>query len=89
MIQATHESALQRVLAPVTDCLTPEVARRIIDARLDPAVQRRLNKLAPKANLGTLTDTERSEYAALIDGVDILAIFKAKARLLLSEQDSR
>ena len=88
MIQKTQKSALHRVLAPITDCLTPEVARRIVDARLEPAIQRRLNRLAPKANFGTLTDAERSEYRALIDGVDILAIFKAKSRLLLLRQES-
>lgn len=88
MTQEFQKSALLRVLTALTDCLTLEVARRIIDARLDPAVQRRLNKLAPKANFGTLTDAERSEYAALIDGVDILAIFKAKSRPLLLRQDS-
>ena len=87
MIQPTHESVLQRVLAPVTDCLTPEVARYIVDARLDSAVQRRLNRLAPKADFGTLTDAERSEYKALVDGVEFLAIFKARARLILARQE--
>ena len=88
MIQESQKSALHRVLAAVTDCLTPEVAKRIVDARLDPAVQRRLNKLAPKANIGTMTDAERLEYAALIDTVDILAISKTRSRQILARQES-
>lgn len=86
MIQALPESVFDRVLAPVTDCLTPDAARRILESRLDPAIQRRLDELAPKANFGTLTQAEHDEYAELIDAVELLAIFKAKSRLILRLQ---
>lgn len=86
MIQSTTESGLDRVLAPVADCLTPEVARKIIDARVDRGLQARLDELARKANSGTLTEIERAEYEEYIDGLDLLAILKAKAGLFLAEQ---
>jgi hypothetical protein len=86
MIQARPQSVFDRVLAPVTDCLSPDAARRIIESKLDPAIQRRLDELAPKANFGTITEEERAEYEELIDAVELLAIFKAKSRLILREQ---
>lgn len=72
-----------RMLRPVTDCLTPEVARRIVDARLDAATQSRIDELASKANRGALTDGEREEYAEFVEYIDLIGIIKAQARLLL------
>jgi len=75
------------MLQPVTDCLTPEVARRIVDARLDAETQARIDELARKANRGTLTVQERDEYAEFVEYIDLVGIIKAKARLLLQQQD--
>jgi hypothetical protein len=86
MMQALPESVFDRVLSPVTDCLTPDAARRILESKLDPAIQRRLDELAPKANFGTLSQAERDEYEELIDAVELLAVFKAKSRLILRQQ---
>jgi len=77
----------ERMLQPVTDCLTPEVARRIVDARLDAETQARIDELARKANRGTLTVQERDEYAEFVEYIDLVGIIKAKARLLLQQQD--
>jgi hypothetical protein len=75
-----------RMLRPVTDSLTPEVARRIVDARLDTETQARIDELAAKANRGTLTDEEREQYAEFVDYIDLIGIIKAKARLLLKQR---
>jgi hypothetical protein len=75
-----------RMLRPVTECFTPEVARRIVDARLDTATQSRIDELASKANRGTLTDGEREEYAQFVEYIDLVGIIKAKARLLLKHR---
>jgi hypothetical protein len=74
-----------RMLRPVTDCFTPEVARRIVDARLDCDTQARIDQLASKASRGTLTKEERDEYAEFVEYIDLIGIIKAKARLLLKK----
>src|SRR5580658_4043011 len=56
-------SILDRFLEPVTQLLPAETARQIIDLRIDPQLQARLDVLAEKANCGTLSDIERDEYA--------------------------
>jgi hypothetical protein len=77
----------ERMLQPVTACLTPEVARRIVDARLDAETQTRIDELARKANRGTLTADERDEYAEFVEYIDLIGVFKAQARLVLHRRD--
>jgi hypothetical protein len=76
---------LERLLDPLSRCLTPEVAGRIVNLRLDPQLQSRLNELAAKANSGQLSAAERAEYEEYVEGIDVVGIFKAKARVLLAE----
>jgi len=78
---------LNSMLEPVAACLTPDVARRITEERLDDddTVQR-LEELREKANEGTLTDDEKSEYEGFVEGQDIIALLKLKAQLVLSSQ---
>ncbi len=42
-------TVLDRFLDPVTDCLTPAVAERIVGVRVDAQTQMRLDELAEKA----------------------------------------
>jgi hypothetical protein len=86
IVRMTTLHVADRMLRPVTDCLTPEVARRIVDARLDAETQARIDELAAKANRGTLTDEEREEYAEFVEYIDLIGIIKAKARLLLKQR---
>jgi hypothetical protein len=76
-------TVLDRFLDPLTDCLTPDVARRIVDLKIDPSLQSRLDELAEKANAGTLSAEELREYEEYVDGIDVVGILKAKARLSL------
>ena len=57
-----------------------EPARRVIDLQNDLPVQERIDALAERANEGTLSDSERSEYEALINASDFISILKLKAR---------
>jgi len=43
-----------------------ESARRVVELQVAPPVQERIETLAERANEGTLTHDERSEYEALI-----------------------
>ena len=76
-------SGLDGIFEPLSRCLDTISARRIVDFRVDRAVQERIDVLAEQANEGTLSDTERSEYEALINAADFISILKLKARLHL------
>lgn len=83
MSTSTPSSPLNRVLQPISECLTRDVAERVINAPLNGDLQDRLNFLAEKANDGVLTVEEQYEYEQYVEGIDLLGIFKAQARLAL------
>ena len=74
---------LDRMLEPVTDCLTPEVARRLAQMRADPELQARIDDLADRCTEGTLTAEEKLEYETYVRAGNLIAILQAKARILL------
>lgn len=74
------------ILGPLVECLTPEVADRILKVRLEPDIQARVDELAERANEGELTAGERAEYETLIEKTDLLGIFKSLAREVLARQ---
>ncbi|HEY5313252.1 MAG TPA: hypothetical protein VIK18_12065 [Pirellulales bacterium] len=80
-------SILDRFLDPVAQILPADTAQQIIDLHLDPQLQERLDVLAEKANQGTLSAAEREEYAEYVEGLDLIAIFKLKARAALRRHD--
>jgi hypothetical protein len=80
--------SLGALLDPVAECFTPEVARRLVGLRADPAMQARVDELAAKANEGRLTAEEHAEYDTYIEAADIIGILQAKARIVLSQQIS-
>ncbi|HXK00747.1 MAG TPA: hypothetical protein VMS37_00005 [Verrucomicrobiae bacterium] len=71
---------LDGLLDPLSRCLDAESARRVVDFQIDAPVQERIDKLAERANEGSLSDGERSEYEALINAADFISILKFKAR---------
>lgn len=80
-------TVIDDILAPVADCLTPEVAKRIADLRLNSGTQARIDELAEKANEGLLTPDERAEYADIVEGLDFVGILKAQARAVVSRSE--
>jgi hypothetical protein len=86
MVAATPRTLLDRILDPLAECFTPDVARRVVALTLDSGIQARLDVLAERANEGQLTEAERQEYGELIEALDILGILKAKARVSLIER---
>jgi hypothetical protein len=80
---------LEQLFEPVGDCLTPEVARRLVDLRASPTVQDRLDVLADKNSNGSLTKTERDEYESFVRGLNFIAVLQAKARGLLAKHPSQ
>lgn len=83
-----NTTVLDRFLRPFTECLTPEVAQRIVNLQLDAQSQARLAELATKASEGQLTDDERQEYEEFVEGIDLMGILKARARTVLAQSVS-
>jgi hypothetical protein len=85
MSQTLESSAVDRLLDPVSQCLTPEVARRIIELRAEPELQARVDVLAERCSQGELSPEEREEYEAYVRGSRFVALLQAKARKLLAQ----
>lgn len=79
-------SYLERLLDPMTEALTPEVARAITNFRADPVTLARVEYLRGRANDGTLTADEDAEYKDFVEAVDVVSILQAKARRFLARQ---
>jgi hypothetical protein len=78
-------SHLDRLLDPLTDTFTPEVANAVLELRADSALEARIVELRHKANEGTLTPDEDAEYKDFVEAVDLISIIQAKARRFLTK----
>lgn len=78
-------SYLDRLLDPLTDAFTPEVATAIVELRADSELQTHIAELRRKANEGTLTPAEEAEYKEFVEAVDLISIIQAKARHFLAK----
>lgn len=78
-------SILDQLLTPVGDCLTPEVARHLVDLHASDDVQARLEALADKSTEGQLSAEERAEYATAVAAIEFISVLQAKARRLLNQ----
>src|SRR5436309_7239631 len=65
---------LDRLLEPLTDVLTPEVAAALLNLRADASLQAHIEDLRRKANEGTLTPAEDAEYKDFVEAVDVISI---------------
>jgi hypothetical protein len=79
---------LDQVFDPLTQCLTPDVARRIAALRAPAKVQARLDELADRSTAGTLSADERAEYETWVRAINFLGVLQAKARKVISSQES-
>ena len=75
---------LDQLIDPLADCLTVESAEKIVAARAQPALQRRIDELGEKANQGTLTVDEQGEYDRYLAGYHLVTVMQARARRLLN-----
>lgn len=74
---------LDQIIEPFAQCMTQEAAERVAALRADAATQSRLDELADKANLGVLTDEERTDYDRLLAMIHFVSLLQARARRLL------
>jgi hypothetical protein len=76
---------LDQLLDPVTQCLTPDAARSLLNLRAPAEAQARIEELADKCTAGTLTPDEEAEYDSYLWSGNLIAVLQAKARALLAE----
>jgi hypothetical protein len=81
----TTSTVLEQLLEPVGRSLNGEAARALIEIKIDPKVQKRIDRLAEKCNEGKLTSEERDEYESYVSAGSLIAILQAKARLRISQ----
>jgi hypothetical protein len=77
------KTTLDRLVDPVVQTLTPEVAKALVGLRADPELQARMDELAEKCNEGQLSSEEREEYETSVRFANYLALIQVKARRLL------
>jgi len=79
-----ESAVLSELLDPVARCFDEAVARRIVQVRIDPQTQTRLDSLAAKCRSGEISEREREEYEAYVEALDLIGILQAKARARLT-----
>ena len=79
---------LDLFLDPVTDAFSPEVAKAVVAIRADDQTQTRIEELRHKANEGTLTPDEESDYKEFVEAVDVVSIIQSKARKYLAKHSA-
>lgn len=80
---------LDRLFDPLSKCLTPESATRLLALKADPKLQATVDQLADKCNEGTMTPEEQADYANYVNFGLFVALLKSKARQLLDSPDER
>jgi hypothetical protein len=75
---------LDRLVAPLAECLTPESARRVLALKADATLQALVDDLADRHSEGRLTPDEDAEYGRYVSYATFVAILKSKARQLLA-----
>ena len=75
---------LDEVFDPLGECLTPEVARKLVALRASPRLQSRIDELAEKCSDGTLTTEERTVYESYVRAINFIGVLQSKARRLLA-----
>jgi hypothetical protein len=80
-------SVVEQLVSPLGDCLTPEVARRLLALKPDPQLQACVDDMATRHTEGQLTPDEQAEYGRYVSFATFIAILKSQARQLLATHD--
>lgn len=75
-----YATLLNDLLDPFAECLDSASLQRLNELPISPRAQTRISALAGKANEGSLSDDERSEYEAAINAADIIMALKLRAQ---------
>jgi hypothetical protein len=89
MKTAKNTTVLDNLIEPLSECLTPESARRLLALKADPKLQARVDDLAGRHSRGELTPEEQAEYSGYVYFDTFVAILKSKARQLLAHSPNK
>jgi hypothetical protein len=83
-----HDAALllDQVLEPISASLDENGSRKLLKLKANPKVQARVRELAEKCNEGEITPEENREYEMYLMVNHIVAMFQAKAKLVLAKK---
>jgi hypothetical protein len=82
----TVQQALDRLLDPIRDALTPEAAQAIVNLRADAATQSLLDDLAERHHESQLSAEELADYDALVHAINVISVLQAKARSVIQSR---
>ena len=89
MTPTNNAPVLDRLVTPLSECLTPESARRVLSLQADATLQARVDDLADRHNKGLLTPDELAEYSTYVNFGTFVSILKSKARQLLTARSDQ
>ncbi|WP_395749711.1 hypothetical protein [Prosthecobacter sp.] len=84
MIAAFESTALERMLRPMSELMSHELARELVALKVDDDTQERYDCLAAGRREGTLSADEEAELHDFVQVNSMLSILKAEARRLLA-----
>lgn len=84
MINGTA-TALERLLRPLSQNLTLELARALVSVQADAETQNRYDELAAKRTEGQLSPAEQAELESIVRANTMLGVLKAEASAFLAQ----
>ncbi|MBE2285909.1 MAG: hypothetical protein IAE77_20795 [Prosthecobacter sp.] len=84
MTISPESTALGRLLRPMSQRMSRELARELVSLKVEEDTQQRYEYLASGRREGTLTADEEAELQDLVQVNSVLSMLKAEARLLLA-----
>jgi hypothetical protein len=79
----SSSTLIDELVDPLGQCLTPEVARRIVRLRASADLEQRIQRLGQQCNNGELNAEERAEYETIVRFIKFMSTLQSKARMLL------
>jgi hypothetical protein len=77
-------TALERLLRPLSQTLTLELARALVGVQADAETQSRYDQLAARHTEGQLTPDEQVELESMVRANTLLGVLKAEAHACLA-----
>ena len=84
MAMQAPNSALERLLRPLSRELSADLARALVNLEADDETQDRYDQLAEKHSAGQLTAVETAELEGMVRANTILGILKVEAQTFLA-----
>ncbi|MBI4602524.1 MAG: hypothetical protein HY721_11245 [Planctomycetes bacterium] len=81
-------TALERLLRPLSQSLSVELAQALVGLRADQETQARYDQLAEKHTEGLLTAAELEELEGMVRANTLLGLLKAEARSVLGRAEA-